>query len=206
MLYQDANCVSFDLDDLFGGASCEPWDPGALRARLRSLKDRSAGAELIRPGGSAPTWVLCAAAVAAAPAALVLKGRDGMGEHELICTSFPIDAGGCGYDSGVQIEVHELDQQAMVVVHIDPVQLDLLRFDSLVAPPVAAGLPVFLRGDLPAPVAVSLALSYADQAESVWVPEALSEGRDVCVSSRRQDDLGCITDNHFSTVRRGTYG
>lgn len=63
-----------------------------------------------------------------------------MGEHGLICTPFPIDAGGCGHDCGIQIEVHELDRQAVVVVRIDPVLLDYLKFDSMVAPPVTAGL------------------------------------------------------------------
>lgn len=206
MLYEDASCITIDLGQMFGGERSTAPDSGLLHTSLLSLKSQSADAELLRPKGSAPAWVLCAAAIAAAPVALVLKGRDGMGEHELICTPFPIDAGGCSPDSGVQIEVHELDQQAVVVVRIDPVQLDYLKFDSLVTPPVAAGVPVFLRGNLPAPVAVSLALSYADQAESVWVPEDLHGGRDVCVFSHRQDELGCIAENHFSTVRRGIYG
>ena len=206
VLYEDATIVSFHWGELFGRALDKPADQAALRGALEELKRRSTGAELLYPNGEAPLWVQCAAAVAAVPAALILNGRDTMGEHQLICTPFPIDAGGCGYDCGVQIEVHELDQQAVVVVRIDPVRLDYLKFDSLVAPPVAEGLPVFLRGSLPAPVAVSLALSYADQAESVWVPEDLHGGRDVCVFSRRQDELGCAAENHFSTVRRGIYG
>ena len=207
MLYEDATIVSFHWGELFGRALDKPADQAALRGALEELKRRSTGAELLYPNGEAPLWVQCAAAVAAVPAALILNGRDTMGEHQLICTPFPIDAGGCGYDCGIHIEVHELDQQAVVVVvRIDPVQLDYLKFDSLVTPPVAAGVPVFLRGSLPAPVAVSLALSYADQAESIWVPEDLHGGRDVCVFSRRQDELGCAAENNFSTVRRGIYG
>ena len=63
-----------------------------------------------------------------------------------------------------------------------------------------------LGSEDPAPVAVSLALSYADQAESVWVPEELRGGRDVCVFSHRQEELGRASENHFSTGRRGLYG
>lgn len=206
MLYEDAGCVRFAWKGLVGNGQSGPQCAKAITDMLARLKQRSPGWELLKPEGEAPIWALCTAAVSAAPAALVLKGRDGMGEHGLICTPFPIDAGGCGHDCGIQIEVHELDRQAVVVVRIDPVLLDYLKFDSMVAPPVTAGLPVFLRGDLPAPVAVSLALSYADQAESVWVPEELRGGRDVCVFSHRQEELGRASENHFSTGRRGLYG
>ena len=72
-----------------------------------------------------------------------------------------------------------------------------------VAPPVSKGMQVLLRGSLPLPVAVSLVLSYAPDAESVWVQERIRSGSDVCVYSRDPDILGTIAHEDFNRDQEG---
>ncbi len=187
----------------------DEWAPEQIADTLQRLRQQSEGAEVVHLsrgplilGGDNPViWPVCAAAAAIAPTCLQLKGRDVLGEHQLICTPFPIDAGGC--DCGIDIEVHELAKRALAVVTIDPVRFDYLRFDSIVAPPVSKGMQVLLRGSLPLPVAVSLVLSYAPDAESVWVQERIRSGSDVCVYSRDPDILGTIAHEDFNRDQEG---
>lgn len=185
------------------------WMPGQIADTLQKLRQQCAGAEevhlnrgpLIPDGDNPVIWPVCAAAAAIAPTCLQLKGRDVLGEHRLICTPFPIDAGGC--DCGIDIEVHEVPKRALAIVTIDPIRFDYLRFDSIVAPPVQKGVQVLLRGSLPLPVAVALVLSYAPDAESVWVQERVRSGPDVCVYSRDPAHLGSFANEEFTEIRRG---
>ncbi len=185
------------------------WTPEQIFATLQKLKQMCSKAEVVHldcdsnvPNSENPIiWPLCAAAIAIAPTCLQLRGRDVLGEHQLICTPFPIDAGGC--DCGIEIEVHEVTKRALAIVTIDPVRFDYLRYDSIVAPPVTKGMQVILRGSLPLPVAVALALSYAPDAESVWVQERIRSGPDVCVFSRNPEYLGSFANEDFTVIRRG---
>ncbi len=186
------------------------WTQEQIAATLQALQQKCRNAEVVHLHCDSITsvnenpviWPMCAAAIAIAPTCLQLKGRDVLGEHQLICTPFPIDAGGC--DCGVEIEVHEVTKRALAIVTIDPVRFDYLRFDSIVAPPVTKGMQVILRGSLPLPVAVSLALSYAPDAESIWVQERIRSGPDVCVYSRNPEYLGSFANEDFTVIRRGT--
>ena len=185
------------------------WASEQIAATLQALQQKCGKAEVVHLDCDCSVsvdenpviWPICAAAIAIAPTCLQLKGRDVLGEHQLICTPFPIDAGGC--DCGIEIEVHEITKRALAIVTIDPVRFDYLRFDSIVAPPVTKGMQVVLRGSLPLPVAVALALSYAPDAESVWIQERIRSGPEVCVYSRNPEYLGSYANEDFTVIRRG---
>lgn len=189
------------------------WESGTVAATLQQLKQQSEGAEIIclKRGRVKPDedeadpviWPVCAVAAAVAPSCLLLEGQDVVGEHKLICTPFPIDAGGC--DCGIDIEVHETERQAIVTVTIDPMQIDYLKFDSIVTPPVTKGMRVFLRGSLPLPVAVSLVLSHMPIAESIWVQERVRSGCDVCVYANKPELLGTHSSEKIPMTRSGGY-
>ena len=71
-----------------------------------------------------------------------------------------------------------------VSIRHDPVRFDLLRFDSIVVPPMTPGLRVTFCGSIPPPIAVSMTLSYAACASSIWMPAGGGEEQNVCVVSR----------------------
>ncbi len=185
------------------------WEPENIAVTLQKLQQQSRGAEVVclsrdfevPPDAEPAVWPMCAAAAAIAPACLQLQGRDVLGEHSLICTPFPIDAGGC--DCGIRVEVHEMGKRAVAIVTIDPLYFDYLRFDSIVAPPVGRGMQVFIRGSLPLPLAVSLVLSYAQCAESVWIQERVRSGKNVCVYSKNPEELGRFASEQLTMIGEG---
>lgn len=181
MIYENATYMELDGVGVFGGAPPEAWTPEQLGQSLMHLERQCAGTELVQLTGPVPTWALCAAAAAIAPSALRLDAEDRIGLHRLICTPFPIDAGGS--DCGVDVELHEVAGQALISVRCDPFQFDLLRFDNIVVPPMTAGLRVVFYGVIPPPIAVSMTLSYAPFASSIWVPAGDGAEQDICVVS-----------------------
>lgn len=201
MRNEDTEYLELDAARAFGCAG--PWTRQRVGQGLLQLKRRSAGTELVRLTGELPLWLLCASAAALAPAALCLDAADRVGLHRLVCTPFPIDAGGS--DCGLSVELQEYGDRALAVVRTDLSRFDFLRFDSIVVPPVTPGVHLTVCGQLPPPVAVSLVVSYAPEAASIWVPDG-GEG-DVCVFSRCLEYApGDRAIHKIQPERRGQYG
>ena len=179
MCAKNDGCLELDAVQAFGAGP--DWARAQVGQGLLWLKGQRAGAELIRLTGAIPDWLLCAAAAALAPSALCVDAIDRVGLHRLVCTPFPVDAGGS--DCGLTVELHEFGDQAMAFVRADLSRFDFLRFDSIVVPPLTPGLRLAVRGPVPAPVAAALTLSYAPEAGSIWMDDG--SGSDVCVVSRR---------------------
>lgn len=181
MFYQNATYMELDGTGVFGAGPSETWTPEHLGQSLMRLERQCSGTELVHLTGPVPTWALCAAAAVIAPSALCLDEADRVGLHRLICTPFPIDAGGS--DCGADVDLHEVGDQALISVRCDPLRFDLLRFDNIVVPPMTPGLRAVFYGAIPPPIAVSMTLSYAPFASSIWMPAGDGGEQDVCVAS-----------------------
>ena len=178
---EKVNCIELETAELFCAEGPEDWTREQVNSGIEKLVQISAGVELVHLKGTAPDWALCMAAEAMSPSVLQLDANDRVGHHTLICTPFPIDAGGS--DTGVEMDVHELGGQALISVRCDPSRFDFLRFDDIVAPPVTPGMRVVLCGRMPVPIAVSLALSYSEKADSIWISSGPGGEYDFCVVS-----------------------
>lgn len=205
MIYENATYMELDGAGLFGSAPPGAWTPERLGQDLMQLERQCGGTELIRLTGQLPTWVLCAVAAVLAPSALCIDAADRVGLHRLICTPFPVDAGGSS--CGVDVDVHEVGDQALVSCRCDLSRFDFLRFDDIVVPPVTPGLRVVFYGAIPPPIAVSMTLSYASEASSIWVPAGDSADHDICVVSHTPQYApgDCVT-RKIQRERTGQHG
>ena len=205
MFYQNATYMELDGTGVFGVATPGAWTTEWLGQSLMRLKRQCAGTELVHLTGPVPTWALCAAAAVIVPSALCLDAADRIGLNRLICTPFPVDAGGS--DCGVDVDLHEVGDQALLSVRCDPSRFDFLRFDDIVVPPMTPGLRAVLFGAISPPVAVSMTLSYAPFASSIWMPAGDGAGWDICVASRSaQHAVGDRMTHKIQRERTGQHG
>ncbi len=177
--------IEVNASDLLHNSSPECLPPQKVSKILRRLHICCAGADVVTLKGELPSWLLCAIAATISPTVLQLEQVDEMGVHKLLCTPLPIDAGGS--TCGVEIEAYEMGEQVVIQVRRDPEQFTYLRFDDIVAPPIAPGLRVLLRGEIPAPIAVALALTYEAKSDSLWVATPEKVRVDVCAISHCAD-------------------
>lgn len=147
------------------------WDQPALQKAVAECKQRAAGAEIVELRGHVPNWALSAMANAVLPAVCFFKIGPG-GIYELTSTPFPIDAAEptCGMyfdvdEQGENVYVHARTNDP----HADAHGFDLTKFDQITMPPIPSGRNVFLSGETVNPVAVSMVLTYAPIARTVYI-------------------------------------
>lgn len=147
------------------------WNKEALQRAVAECKEKAQGAEIVELRGHLPNWALSAMAAAVLPAVCFFKIGPG-GIYELTSTPFPIDAAEptCGLlfdvdEQGDNVYVHAHTENP----HADAHGFDLTKFDQIIMPPIPSNKNVFLSGETVNPVAVSMVLTYAPLARSVYI-------------------------------------
>lgn len=147
------------------------WTRQALQKAVAECRRRAKGAEIGELRGHLPNWALTAMAWAVQPTVCFFKiGPNGM--YQLTCTPFPLSAAKptCGMFFDVIEDGESVYVKAMTDdPHGDAHGFDLTRFDEIIMPPIPAGKNVFLSGETVNPVAVSMALTYAETSRSIYM-------------------------------------
>ena len=147
------------------------WTQEALQKAVAECRERAKGAEVAELRGHIPNWALSAMACAIQPTVCFFKiGPQGM--YELTSTPFPISA--AKPTCGMFFEVEEKGEDVYVKAmtdnpHADAHGFDLTKFDEIIMPPIPAGKNVFLSGETVNPIAVSMALTYAETSRSIYM-------------------------------------
>ena len=147
------------------------WTKEALLKAVDECTTRAKGAQIAELRGHVPNWALSAMACAIYPTVCFFKiGPNGI--YELTSTPFPVSA--AKPTCGMFFEVDEQGENVYVRAmtdnpHADAHGFDLTKFDEIIMPPIPAGKNVFLSGETVNPVAVSMALTYAATARSIYM-------------------------------------
>lgn len=146
------------------------WTQAALQRAVAEVQESAQGADIVELRGHLANWALSAMAWAALPAKSYFEIGPG-GMYHLTSLPFPVteEAPTCGMFFEVKEEGDRVYVRAMTDnPDADAHGFDLTKFDQIVMPPIPAGKDVFLSGETVNPVAVSMALTYADTARSVF--------------------------------------
>lgn len=147
------------------------WNQPSLQKAVVECKQRAKDADIVELRGHVPNWALSAMAYAVLPAVCYFEIGPG-GMYHLTSTPFPIDAAEptCGMFFEVKEEVEKVFVKALTDnPHADAHGFDMNKFDQIIMPPIPAGKDVFLSGETVNPVAVSMVLTYANIARSVYI-------------------------------------
>ena len=168
------------------------WTQEALQKAVAECVQRAKGAEVAELRGHLPNWALSAMASAIYPTVCFFRIGPG-GIYELTSTPFPVSA--AQPDFGMYFEVEEQGDNVYVKAmtdnpHADAHGFDLTKFDSIFMPPIPACKNVFLSGETVNPVAVSMALTYAATARSIYMRFHEEPDYHCCVTHTKEIAIG----------------
>lgn len=148
------------------------WTKPALLRGIEEVRERSAGYAEVKFPGHCASWVIGAFTYAARHAKLIAEIGPG-GQYKIKVQPFPM--GKENPECGLGFGVLELDDRIYVTAvpagdpGADAHGFDMDNYDKIVMPPITPGKIVLLAGEIVNPIAVSMLLSYADDAKAVFI-------------------------------------